>query len=83
MRRNLQRMNILRFKPNEPTGVRQVAGITADLNLVTQSHPNASVLLLLNGREVLTVFPVASVAPSDLDLEELHVLCPCLLTTRT
>jgi hypothetical protein len=34
-----------------------------------QGDPNASVLLLLNGRDVLTAFPVALVATPDLDLE--------------
>jgi hypothetical protein len=45
-------MDIFRFKPNEPTGVRRLAGITAALNTILQGDPNASVLLLLNGRDV-------------------------------
>ena len=54
-------MNIFGFQPNEPTGVRDLAGITASLNLAMLGDPNASVLLLLNGRDVLTAFPVALV----------------------
>jgi hypothetical protein len=77
-------MDIFRFKPNEPTGVRRLAGITAALNTILQGDPNASVLLLLNGRDVLTFFPVALITTPNLDLEELHGLAcaPVCLTMR-
>jgi hypothetical protein len=65
-------MNIFRFEPNEPTGVHRLNGITVDPNLVPQSHSNAPVLLFLNDRDVLTVFPVALMAAPNLNLEELH-----------
>jgi hypothetical protein len=69
-------MNIFWCKPNEPTGIHRFDGITADAKLVTQGHSDASVLLLLNGRDVLTVFPVALIAPPDLNLEEVHRMRP-------
>ena len=34
--------------------------------------------VLLNGRDVLTVFPVALIAAPNLDLEELHRMRPCV-----
>ena len=55
-------MNILRFKPNEPSGVYRFFGTAAASDLDTEGDSNAPVLLLLNGRKVLTVFPVALVA---------------------
>jgi hypothetical protein len=70
-------MDILRFKPNEPSAVHRFGGITAAPDLVTQGDPDAPVLLLLNGRKVLTAEAVALVAPTDFNLEKLHDLGPC------
>jgi hypothetical protein len=39
-----------------------IARIAIGPDLVTQSHPDLPVPLLLNGRDVLTVFPVAPIA---------------------
>ena len=54
---------------NELSGVYRFFGTAAASDIVTEGNSNASVLLLLNGRKVLTVFPVALVAATDFNLE--------------
>ena len=54
---------------NELSGVYRFFGTAAASDIVTEGDSNASVLLLLNGRKVLTVFPVALVAATDFNLE--------------
>ena len=69
-----QGMNMVGCEPSELRCGHGIAGIAIGLDLVTQSHPDLPVPLLLNGPEVLTVVAVALIAAADLDLEEVHSL---------
>jgi hypothetical protein len=64
---------MFRRKPNEVLKSERISLIGCP-NLARQCDPNGPVPLPFNDPEVLTFLEVALVAPSDLDLEELHRL---------